>query len=130
MDGYFAVDHIHNAFGVAAAVNPKRRMLETTALAFPLRFGMHAEKALPAARAARRQPQARPQDALPLVDAAAGFGWHTGRLLALCEAAREQTFSSKAQQTILVRHRHACRWRLRCGRLSCTPALSKLKVIF
>ena len=44
MDGYFAVDHIHNAFGVAAAVNPKRRMLESTALAFPLSFGRHAEK--------------------------------------------------------------------------------------
>ena len=42
MEGYFAVDHIHNAFGVAAAVNPKRRMLDTTALAFPLSFGLHA----------------------------------------------------------------------------------------
>lgn len=57
MDGYFAVDHIHNAFGVAAAVNPKRRMLETTAVAFPLSFGLHAGKAfhlhaLPAASSA------------------------------------------------------------------------------
>ncbi len=53
LDGYFAVDHIHNAFGVAAAVNPKRSMLETTAVAFPLSFGLHAEKrALPAASSA------------------------------------------------------------------------------
>ena len=44
MDGYFATDHIHNAFGVAAAVNPKRRMLESSSLAFPLSFGRHGEK--------------------------------------------------------------------------------------
>ena len=38
MDSYFATTHKHNRFGLALSLSPRRRLIERTSVAFPLRF--------------------------------------------------------------------------------------------
>jgi hypothetical protein len=47
MADYEDTQHIHNSFGVAAAINPKRRLGERAAVAFPLSFSRHAALSAP-----------------------------------------------------------------------------------
>lgn len=37
MDSYFGATHKHNRFGIIATISPKRRLIERTSVAFPLR---------------------------------------------------------------------------------------------
>jgi hypothetical protein len=47
MADYEDTKHIYNSFGVFNAINPKRRLMERSALAFPLKFGRHAALSAP-----------------------------------------------------------------------------------
>ncbi|BDA46628.1 hypothetical protein COCOBI_09-0800 [Coccomyxa sp. Obi] len=51
MDSYFGATHKHNRFGIIAPVSPRRRLIESTPVAFPLRASA-GPAARPAARSA------------------------------------------------------------------------------